>query len=178
MNADRPHVPLCSYFAGLTENAFEARLGVVDPPLVDYLVELLTRFLRVDGIFAIRDLAGRRLDEVADMLGEADARVGDARRQAHRHIGDFTLFWTGVYPEALPRLCGRGRKDQFLDYSRQGKRAYKIASTIRSDASDTECEVLERLSHEFDTCVQGLTEVRREWERREPGSGPPWLVVV
>ena len=27
-----------------------------------------------------------------------------ARREVHRHIGDFTLFWTGVYPEALREM--------------------------------------------------------------------------
>ena len=101
------------------------------------------------------------------------------RREAHRHIGDFTLFWTGVYPEALPRLCGRGRKDQFVDYCQQGKRAYHIASTIRSDDADPQCDVLERLSHDFEMCIYGLGEVRREWERRDPGgSSRPWLVVV
>ena len=34
------------FFRGLTEYAFHARLGVVDPPLVDYVSNLLVRFLR------------------------------------------------------------------------------------------------------------------------------------
>lgn len=179
MAADRPHVPLRDYLAGLAENAFESKLGVADPPLVDYLVELLTRFIRTDALFALRDLAGRRLDEVADMLVEAEARHGDAKRECHRHIGDYTLFWTGVFPEALPRLCGRGRKDQFLDYCQHGKRAYHIASTIRGDGPDPESAVLERLSHDFEMCIYGLGEVRRDWERRDPGgSSRPWLVVM
>jgi hypothetical protein len=124
-------------------------------------------------------MGGKRLEEVALMLIEADQRVGDPQRELHRHIGDFTLFWTGVYPEALTRLQAADRKDHLLDYQTQGKRAYYIASTIRSQETAEECEVLERLSHEFEMCVYGLGEVRREWERRSPdtfeSSGRLWI---
>ncbi len=156
------------YFAGLTEFAFETRLGVADPPLIEYLGDLLTRFVRTDAVFNVRNLTGRQLDAVADMLVEAEARVGEARREVHRHIGDFTLFWTGVYPEALEHFQRGPRKDFFLDYCAHGKRAYYIASTIptRDDRQD-ENAVLSRLSHEFELCVYGLTEVRKEMQRRE-----------
>jgi hypothetical protein len=171
MHSNRPHETLYRFFAGLTEFAFQTRLGVADPRLTDYLTDLLARFVRYDALLSIRNLAGRRLDEVAEMLIEAEARVGDPRREAHRHIGDFTLFWTGVYPESLTRLQRDVRKDFFLDYCEQGKRAYKIASTIRTGQADDETEVLERLSHDFELCVYGLGEVRREWERRDPNDG-------
>jgi hypothetical protein len=168
---------LYRFFAGLTEYAFQARVGVADPPLVEYLSDLLTRFVRLDALLSLRNLAGRPLGEVAEMLLEADARVGDARRQAYRHIGDFTLFWTGVYPEVLDRLQRTPRKDFFIDYCQQGKRSYLIASTIRTDDQDEEGEVLERLSHDFELCVYGLGEVRREWERREPDAGTGPIVL-
>jgi hypothetical protein len=166
------------FFAGLAEHTFAARLGMADPSLVDYLAGLLTRFVHADAIYSVRNLAGRRVSEVADMLAEAEARVGDARRAVHRHIGDYTLFWTGVYPEALPRLQAEDRKDFFFDYCELGKRAYYIASTIRTDDNDQESEVLERLSHDFELCQRGLSELRREWERRSPDdrpAGPLWI---
>jgi hypothetical protein len=102
--------------------------------------------------------------------------VGDARREAHRHIGDFTLFWAGVYPEAL-RKPRRNRHDYFGDYCAHGKRSYMIASTIRISDPDEEGEILERLSHDFDLCVYGLGEVRREWERRESDGGTQPIVI-
>ena len=68
------------------------------------MADLLTRFIQMDAVYTIRNMVGRRVDEVADMLAEAQLRVGEAKREIHRHIGDFTLFWTGVYPESLPRL--------------------------------------------------------------------------
>ncbi len=176
MSPNRPHGTLHRFFAGLTEFAFQTRLGVADPRLTDYLTDLLTRFVRLDAIFQLRDLAGRRLEEVATMLLEAEARVGDPRRAAHRHIGDFALFWTGVYPEALARLQSAPRKDYFLDYCAQGKRAYHIASTIPVAGDQDDGEVLERLSHDFELCAYGLGEVRREWQRRE-GDGEVGIVI-
>ena len=166
------------FFSGLAEQTFEARLGVADPPLVDYIAALLTRFVHCDAIYSVRNPAGRRLEEVAQMLLEAEARVGNPRREVHRHIGDFTLFWTGVYPEALRRLKTASRLDYFIDYCEQGKRAYHIAATIPTEVRPEENEVLERLSHDFELCAYGLGEVRREWERRDPdaGLGGPILI--
>lgn len=162
------------FFGGLTEQTFEARLGVADPPLVDYLVEMLVRFLRTDSLLAARSVEGDRLTEVADMMAEAEFRVGEAKRALHRQIGDFTLFWSGVYPEALAHLRAADRKDRFVDYCTEGKRAYRIASTIPV-GSDQENEILERLSHDFDMCVYGLGEVRREWEQRGGNDSLIWI---
>jgi len=159
------------YFTGLCEYTFEARLGVADPPLIDYVSDLLLRFARLDSIQRVRSLSGRPVVQVADMLAEAENRIGLARRDVHRHIGDVTLFWTGVYPESLPRLKAIEKKDYFVDYCAQGKRAYKIAATIETDRSeDTTRDLLERLSMQFEMCAYGLGEIRREWERRDDDS--------
>jgi len=174
VSPNRPPEALTRFFAGLTEYAFETRMGVADTRLIDYLTDLLVRFVRYDALLSLRNLTGQRLDAVANMLLEADARIGDARRKAHRHIGDFTLFWTGVYPETLRSARHGQQHDYFQDYCEHGKRAYFIASTIPQGEPDDEAELLQRLSHEFDLCAYGLGEVRREWERREPetGAGP------
>jgi len=97
--------PLRHYFTGLTEQTFMADLGVADPPLIDYLSTLLSRFVHIDSIYKLRTGAGKRLEEVADMLMEVEELPPEGRtsREVHRHIGDFTLFWTGVYPEVLKR---------------------------------------------------------------------------
>lgn len=178
MDIKRSQSVLFRFFSGLAEQTFETRLGVADPPLVDYIAALLTRFVHSDAIYKVRNPSGRRLEEVAEMLLEAEARVGNPRREVHRHIGDFTLFWTGVYPEALRRLKTVSRLDYFIDYCEQGKRAYHIAATIPAGDSDLENEVLKRLSHDFELCAYGLGEVRREWERRDPDAGLAGPIII
>jgi hypothetical protein len=159
------------FFSGLTEYTFEGRLGVADPPLIDYIAELLVRFVRSDDMYAVRSVRGQRLMAVTDMLAEAQHREGPARQQVHRHIGDFTLFWTGVYPEVADCIR-RGSKDALIDYQQQGKRAYWIASTIPVEKETPTPEVLKRLSEQFDLCVYGLGEVRRQWENSGDADAP------
>jgi hypothetical protein len=174
MRAENRGEVLRRFFSGLTEYAFHTRLGVADPPLVDYLAELLVRFVRNDELYPVRSTRGERLVQVSDMLAEAQHREGLARRQVHRHIGDFTLFWSGVYPEVVDGMR-RGGKDALIDYQQQGKRAYWIASTIPVEKEVAPADILQRLSEQFELCMYGLSEVRRQWEERDGEADAPLL---
>jgi hypothetical protein len=154
-------------FRGLTEYAFMTELGIGDPPLVGYVAELLATFVPSQAIWRLRDEHGRPLTEVAAMIAAAEAAADTVRRrECLRHVGDFTLFWTGVYPEALAKLRGRGSADALINYQEQGKRSYYLASTLSAD--DSEGPVLRRLSDQFELCAFGLSCVRREWEKCGP----------
>jgi hypothetical protein len=157
--------PLHRLFRGITEQTFMAELGIGDPSLVGYVAGLLARFVPSDAVWRLKDGQGRRLREVTAMIAEAES-ASDAgrRRECHQHVGDFTLFWTGVYPEALARLQGAGSPDHLIHYQLQGKRSYYLASTL--DGGD-DAPVLRRLSHQFELCAFGLSRVRREWEKHE-----------
>jgi hypothetical protein len=169
-----PDHPLRRMFAGLTEQTFMGTLGVADPRLTDYLSNLLSRFVHVDALYRLRNVRGKRLEEVAEMMIEAEALpAGPTRREVHRHIGDFALFWTGVYPEALERLRSALCKDHFIDYCVQGKRSYFIASTFEEDPYREEAPVLRRLSEDFELCAYGLRQVRRQWESQAGEGAPP-----
>ncbi|MBL4883804.1 MAG: hypothetical protein JKY95_04590 [Planctomycetaceae bacterium] len=160
---------LKNLFAGLLENTFHAEMGIVDPHLVDYLTDLLLRFLRNEAIFKLRDQQGHRLEQVSGMLYEAEQSHERPRREIHRHIGDFTLFWSGVYPESLKYLKAIDRKDFLINYREQGKRSYYIASTYEQEPYEEEAPVLRRISEMYDLCTQGLHEVRKEWEHEYNG---------
>lgn len=163
--------PLRRLFAGVTESTFMETLGVGDPRLVDYLSLLLSKFIHTDAIHRLKNAQGQRLDAVADMIREAESlpEEGTTRREFHRHIGDFTLFWTGLFPEALRRARPDVSKDFFLDYTAQGKRSYYIASTFEDEPYKEEAPVLRRLSEEFELCAYGLNHVRQELNRSGTG---------
>ena len=169
-----PDHPLRRLFAGLTEQTFITTLGVADPALTDYLSSLLSRFIHLDALYRLRNACGKRLEEVAEMLIEAEALPeGPTRREVHRHIGDFALFWTGVYPEALNRVRSPRCKDHFVDYTVQGKRGYLMTSRLDEGERPDEAGLFRRLSEQFEVCAIGLREVRREWEelRHDPPGG-------
>jgi hypothetical protein len=170
-NADHP---LRRFFSGLTEQTFTADLGVADPELVDYLSLLLSRFIHIDALHRLQACTGKRMEEVAEMMFEAEALPSEGRtsREVHRHIGDYTLFWTGVYPEALKRLRSVLHKDHFIDYCEQGKRSYYIASTFEGNPYQEEAPVLRRISQQFELCAYCLNQVRREWDHARPPQAP------
>src|SRR5262245_28266377 len=143
-----PRHPLRRLFTALTEQTFIDSLGVGDPKLTDYLADLLTRFVHVDSICKLRSARGKPLTEVAEMMAEADVegRSVDSTREIHRHIGDFTLFWSGTYPEALTQLRKPLSKDHLIDFPKAGKRSYWIASQYDDEPYRDEASVLRRLS--------------------------------
>ena len=159
------------FFSGLSEYIFQSKLGVADVQLIDYISDMLLRFARVDSFHKVRRANGRPATEVFQMLCEAEQRIGLARREVHRHIGDFTLFWSGMYPESLRRMRPHKSADVFLDYCRQGKRAYAIAAEIEGGNERPSSDLLQQLSDQFEMCAYGLREVRREWEEGESGDG-------
>ncbi|HAY82005.1 MAG TPA: hypothetical protein DCY79_19550 [Planctomycetaceae bacterium] len=168
---------LFRYFSGLAEYVFQSELGIADPPLTDYLSDLMYRFVRVDRMHRVRNAIGQPAKYVSDMLVEADQRIGDAKRDVHRHIGDFTLYWAGLFPESLQTEGEGASLDQFTNYCVHGKRAYLIASTILTEEEDAPGEVLERLGTQFEMCAYGLREVRREMERRDDDEGRSILLL-
>jgi len=164
----------------LTESTFMTELGIGDPSLVGYVADLLASFVPSQMVWRVRDKQGRPIVHVTRMVAEAESANDDRRRsECHRHVGDYTLFWTGVYPEALGRLQGSESPDCLISYQQQGKRSYYLASTLST--ADDRGSVLRRLSDEFELCAFGLSRVRREWEKIESdGSaatgeiGPMW----
>jgi len=179
---DRPDLPdprssIHRYFAGLAENTFHSQLGVVDPPLIDYLTCLLIRSIRNDMVHRVRGVTGRPLMTIQEMVNEAASRLGEARRDLHRHIGDFTLFWAGIYPESL-RGSDADSSGQFETYCSYGKRSYRIASAIESETDNPPAEVLERLSDRYDLCCYGLREVRRQWEHHDDENFGPGSILL
>jgi hypothetical protein len=158
--------PLHRHFRGLTESTFMTELGIGDPSLVGYVANLLASFVPSQAIWRIHDKQGRPLFQVTQMVAEAESALDEQRRsECHRHVGDYTLFWTGVYPEALAKLQGAESADCLISYQQQGKRSYYLASTL--SASGDRGSVLRRLSDQFELCAFGLSRVRREWEKIE-----------
>ena len=101
MKSSHPTSTLWRYFAGLAEYVFQAKLGVADPPLVDYVSCLLTQFVRSDAMHKVRNPTGQPLTQVTEMLVEANARIGMARRDVHRHIRSRLRF---EYDPPIPVL--------------------------------------------------------------------------
>ncbi len=176
--------PLRTLFRGATDWAFRhgefPEVRARDARLKWYLSEdLLTRFLHVDQLYRLRNARGKPLADVVEMLTDAESQGVSAEVQAltvQRHIGDYTLFITGLFPESLGRLRRDwARKDSvmvelggllvpFKDpgeyYEEAGRRAYGRAAEIGRHTGLDEAEVYGKLSEFFRAYVTVMNLVR------------------
>lgn len=157
--------PLRSYFSDTLHESLTAQLGLTGSEDVEaYLTGMLIEFLNFDGIYAIRDLEGRPVQTVVEMLAEGDVRQNadsfDREREVHRHIGDYLLFWSGLFPEFLYRLKSRHHGDLLVDVIKQGQFSYHVVSTFDHGRYADEAPVFKKLSNEFDVYRAGLNLMR------------------
>ena len=166
------HHPLRRLFSQLVERHFYQDVSVRDPRVAGYVADLLTEFTHSENLYRLRDAQGRRLDDVGEMLLESDP-LGpqgsfERERAVRKHIGDYTLFMTGVFPESVAARRRRrafARLDQLLDFVRAGKESYAIVSSFDQFEYEKEAPVFRRLSESFELCVFGLNLVRQDLER-------------
>ena len=130
---------LHSFFDRVIRQAF-SDLVLDDTPAAGYLTELLTRFARAEALRAVQAVAERRLDTVVDSLlaiqGAWDlgsSGFNPSQEDAlRRHIGDYTLFMTGIFRDHVERLAVTSY------YQHEGRRAYRfVAETARTAAAPT-----------------------------------------
>src|SRR5262249_55454026 len=90
----------------VTRNFATPGVGIRDQQVTGYISSMLCEFCDADQLFKIRNAAGRPLCDVGEMLLESDPVYGEApsfdrERQVRKHIGDYTLFFTGMFPESI-----------------------------------------------------------------------------
>jgi hypothetical protein len=161
-----PEHPIRQLFWTLVQRSFQVNLRLSDPQIARYVANLLVDFVHRDSIYRLKDARGAVLEEVAEMLVEGDVALNatsfEREREVHKHIGDFALFWTGVYPEMLRYFRASTRRDHLVDYVEQGRKSYQIAATFEYGPYTEEAPVLRHLAENFETCMLGLHMVRRE----------------
>jgi hypothetical protein len=161
---------LRQFFAALVEKHFTEEAGVRDEQVTQYVTNLLTDYCESEQLFQLFDAQGRALSDVGEMLLEADPVYGpatsfDRERQVRKHIGDFTLFFTGMYPESINHFrLRRQRLENFIDFVKAGKESYYIVSKF--DCFEYACvaPLFKKLAEQFEACVYGLNIVKNELE--------------
>lgn len=154
--------PIHAVFREALQASLKDTLGMNDAAIERYLESMLVEFMHFDGIYRLRDATGRRVRSVTEMVAEGDVRLNatsfDREREVHKHLGDFLLFWSGMFPEELKNLP---LPDRVIDCEKQGKFSYYVVSTFDHKPYDEEAPVFKRLSEEFELLREGLSLVRR-----------------
>ena len=165
--------PLQQLFAELVGRHYAEQIGIRDPEIVNYVASMLAEFCDVRQLFKIHNIAGRPLSDVGEMLMESDPVFGpapsfDRERQVRKHIGDYTLFFTGMFPESINHLrLRRSRLESFVDWMKAGKESYYIVSKFDCFEYTHMAPLFGRLSRQFEECVYGLNQVKNDLQEMQ-----------
>ena len=97
MGATRPSSSrLNRFFDWLIRRSFQD-LRIKEPTVARYISDLLAEFARTENLYRIKNLQGRRLESMVEMLLEAKRfeELGsdlEKEREIYRHTGDYVLF--------------------------------------------------------------------------------------
>jgi hypothetical protein len=134
----------------------------------DYIEEqILCEFISAENLYKIRDVSGKCLEDIADMLLEGNVLLNassfEREFQVHKHIGDYTLFMLSMFPSSLVTKKGKefilGKiviPDASLSehYMLQGQRSYRIAAEFANR------ELFHELASNFSLYINILELVR------------------
>lgn len=171
--------PLEPFFQQAVRNSYEGKLGLHDPEVTAYVARLLCEFSDARNLYKVHDETGQPIEELEEMMRASDPVNGsatsfDAERALRKHIGDYSLFVGGMYPEAAAPVRGRRRHQPTLeDLIRAGKESYYIVSQFDLFEYAQEAPLFARLSDGFERCILGLTMVRDEFAARNMLASPP-----
>ena len=160
-------------FTELVHLHFDNDLNLRDPELQDYLIAVLTEFCDSQQLYKICDANGRPLHDVGEMLLQADPVYGpalsfDRERQVRKHIGDYTLFFSGMFPESINHYrLRRARLENFVDFIRAGKESYYIVSKFDQFEYAKLAPLFGKLAREFESCVYGLSLVKSDLQEMQ-----------
>jgi len=153
--AARERAALLAFFLPLTRRTCaELRLG--DHVIAAYLADVLVEFARAERLWRLRDLEGRRLTSIVEMLGRGPAAPGpEGERAFLRYVGDFALFMSGMFRPWAERGGFLGL------YLADGALAYARVAALGDTVPRRERLILAELATRFEPYAGALDYLRR-----------------
>ncbi|HST77610.1 MAG TPA: hypothetical protein VLN58_03890 [Verrucomicrobiae bacterium] len=163
---------LQQFFNHVVERNYED-VGIRQPEVHAYVATLLTEFCELDNLYKIKNADGRPLADMGEMLLESDPIYGpapsfDRERQVRKHIGDYSLFFSGMFPESINHhRLRKYRLEGLLDFVKAGKESYYIVSKFEHFEYAKVAPLFRRMSQEFERLVYGLNQVKNELQEMQ-----------
>ena len=160
--------PLQEMFLNLVDRHFDEDIGLRDPDVKEYIAAMLSEFADAENLFRVKNAEGKPIQDVGEMLLESDPIYGpapsfDRERQVRKHIGDYTLFFSGMFPESINHFrLRKQRLENLIDFMKAGKESYYIVSKFEHFEYAKVAPLFAKLSKEFENCVYGLNCVKTE----------------
>jgi hypothetical protein len=153
-----------------------------DQAVIEYVADVLTTFARTDQLYRVRPSTGQRLSSVVEILTEQAEHMTSAKsvqqaqqvgspslwreREVRKHVGDYTLFMSGLFRAYVEKLGG-------MDYYLQeGRQSYSQVSELDVRLYQTGFMLFQELSKNFEYYSGALDYMRKAHFGPSPGDNP------
>jgi hypothetical protein len=144
------------YFYILVRQVFR-RSGMLDRSVADYVAEMLAEFSRVERT-QLR-VKGQPLDYFFEMLATLQTADDTTRFHVRAHIGNYSLFLSGVFPERIRCRAERRGAPDLRYYEELGRVNYRVASDHRLARKYDLDGIFSTLSERFQETRQALNDL-------------------
>jgi len=124
----RPRAALF-YYAVLRRQLLD--LGVDDRPLTDYCAAMVLAFGRGDRAYHIGDHDENRYAYLVDLVEEAGRAGSERAFRVRVHLGNFSLWLTGIFPDYIAARRARKGGPPLPYYEALGRSGFLLASGDR-----------------------------------------------
>lgn len=134
-----------------------------DPPMREYLAEMLCSFVRTNiaVLYRQEDRGWRKCKfsdmDMDDMIALCQLVESQLKPRLYKRIADIALFLTGIYPDHASFFVRRPRSQDWRivpDYEREGRRFYTLAA--RETGPPGPASVFENLAEKFTLAREAL----------------------
>ncbi len=149
-----PHL----YFYVLVRHVLR-RSGLEDRRVADYVAELLTEFSQQERVRCVTPEGAGRLDYFFDMLAALERADDRTAFWIRAHIGNHSLFLSGVFPEHIRHRSERRGAPGLRYYQELGRANYRAAGAHRLAARYDLAGVFDILSDQFEPARLALNDL-------------------
>jgi hypothetical protein len=161
---------LQGFFLNVVRQSFW-QLGINDPTVTSYVADVLTEFARADNLFQMRSRAGKKVDNMVEMLAKKQNETTDEssllrERSLRKYVGDYALFMSGIFRSYVD---GKGVLNYYI---KEGSRSYWTVSELDLSLYRTGFILFQELSKKFEYYSGALDYTRKAYFAPEPGEDP------
>jgi len=143
------------YFYVLTRTT----LSKFDRPVADYIAKVLTTFLDTNTLSCLPNHPEAGAEYVTDMLTVLREANPDEAFQLRAHMGNYTLFITGIFPDRIQYRESRRGAPNISFYEEVGSTNYRLASDHQFAHEHALTEVYRTISTHFTEVRRGLNRI-------------------
>lgn len=155
-----PH-HLKPFFRSYTLRTFKS-LNLGDELIIDYISDMLADFARMENLYKIKNMQKERMETVTEMLlylieNDEVRNRREFERRIKKHIGDYTLFMTGIFREYVERRS-------LLDfYKSSGKSSYMDVYEIDRMTFRDRSLIFKELSEGFEKYSEAIHYMKKTY---------------